>query len=332
MKQSKCSISMNNEIEDNEVKARIERIHDNKHNMIPIVKLVVYQPIDFLLKHESDSLTSDVPDDIRKALSNIKRKAEGVMKDLETIGKVTSENVHVQLEQLQQQIFGLTKATIPEIKEIVGFYSKILQKDYFFSPTSNGEKAKKLLLLARDNCDVACNGLETLDIEEKEASYIRCNLFQIIERVFDGDAAGYLRADVTYGESDRNKDYCVKLDIGTFSLAVLTNIKRNIEIHAFPIAKYEGVMIWEKKVEVSIVEDDESVRISIANNGEPFKGDVSKVFDYGYCYGPTRHTGYGLDSAKKYMDSIEGNIELIPTSDSEYKVTYLITLKKESYV
>ena len=41
---------MNNEIEEKEVRSKIERIHDNKHNMIPIVKLVVYQPIVFLLK------------------------------------------------------------------------------------------------------------------------------------------------------------------------------------------------------------------------------------------------------------------------------------------
>lgn len=322
---------MNNEIEDNEIKARIERIHDNKHNMIPIVKLVVYQPIDFLLKHDSDSLTSDVTVDIKKELPIIKRKAEGVMKVLDMIGKTSSEDVHVQLEQLQQQIEELTKTTIPEIKEIVSFYSKIDQKKYFFQHTHNGNKVQNLLSSAVENCDVACNGLETLDVEEKEAFYIRCNLFQIIEKVFERDAVGFLRPNVIYGEFDRNKEYCVKLDIGAFSQAVLTNIKRNIEIHAFPIAKY-GVMIWEQKVKVCIIEDDEFVKISIANNGEPFTGDVSKVFDYGYCYGPTRHTGFGLDSAKKYMDSIEGNIELITSADSEYKVTYLITLKKETYV
>lgn len=328
MKQLKCRTHMNNEIEEKEVRSKIERIHDNKHNMIPIVKLVVYQPIVFLLK--PGVLTSDVSAEVLNELPEIKKRAERVMMTLKEIGNVPSEDIHIQLEQLEQQIDDIIKTTVPEIKQIVDFYSEIAAKDYYF--TTIGQEAQRRLFAARDNCDVACKALKTLKKEQAEASYVNCNLFQVIEKVFDGDSVGFLKAMVIYDGFDRDKEYCVKMDIETFSHTVLMNIKHNIENHAFPVSKNDGVMIWEKKVKIDILEDDSFVRISIANNGEPFNGDVSKVFDYGYCFGPTRHTGFGLDSAKKYMDSIEGKIEMITSSDSEYKVTYLITLKKNNHV
>lgn len=312
-----------------EVKAQIERIHDNKHNMIPIVKLVVYHPIVFLLK--PNVLTSDVPADIINEISIIQEKAEHVMETLKEIGNVPSEDIHIQLKQLKQQIDNVITKTIPEIKQIVDFYSRIVAKDYYFLPTSDGQKAKQRLISALSNCEVACNGLKTLYVEEENASFICCNLYTIVEQVLEGNHDSFV-FDVKYDDSiDRSKEYCVKMDVDSFKQKVLMNIKHNIESHAFPNTKYESVMLWEKKVKVSIVETEETVEISIANNGEPFEGDRTKVFDYGYCYGPTRHTGFGLDSAKKHMDSIDGNIEMLPPSpDSEYKVTYLITLKKKN--
>ncbi len=327
MKLLKCRTHMNKEIDEKDVKVQIERIHDNKHNMIPIVKLVVYQPIVSLLK--PDVLTSDVPANIVNEISVNKEKAEHVMETLKEIGNVPSEDIYIQLTQLKQQIDDIITETIPEIKQIVDFYSIIVAKDYCFLPTSNGQKAKQRLYSAISNCDVACNGLKTLYVEEEKASFICCNLYQIVEKVLEGTLDSII-FDVKYDENiDRNKEYCVKIDVDTFAQKVLMNIKHNIESHAFPNTRYEGVMFWEKKVKVSIVEAEDSVEISIANNGVPFEGDPIKAFDYGYCYGPTRHTGFGLDSAKKYMELIEGNIELLKTPDSEYKVTYLITLKKK---
>ena len=64
-------------LDEDNVKTRIERIHRNKHNMIPVVKLVVLHPVDCLMS--PDALTKSVPNRVINRLSEIKQMAESIL-------------------------------------------------------------------------------------------------------------------------------------------------------------------------------------------------------------------------------------------------------------
>lgn len=312
-------------LDEDNVKARIERIHRNKHNMIPVVKLVVLHPIDSLMS--PDALTKSVPDSVTNRLSEIKQMAESIMNELKNFGSVQSDNPNTQLLQLEEQISSIGKNVIPKILEIVAFYQELDEKGYYFAPTPSGGKAKDRVIESIKYKELVCDGLQTLDESGKPAETASCNLYQIIESVFEG---GFEYLNVEYFIDNRNKSYCLNLDVNMFSQKVLSNIKWNIQSHAFPESKYKNILITEQKVRVKILDETSFVKIIIDNNGEPFEGDITKVFDYGYCHGPYRHTGLGLNSAKMYMTSIGGDLTFQAVPDSDFKVKYEITIKKAS--
>lgn len=306
------------------IKVQIERIHRNKHNMIPVVRLVVLQPIDCLM--QPDALSSSVPDDVRNHLPIVKRMADSIMNELKNLGSTQSDNLSTQLLQLEEQISSIEKQVIPKIIEIVSFYSELYKKRYYF--TVSGETARKRIFDSKEQLELVCNGLQTLNDTEASTNGVLCVLFQLVERAFDG--TDYLDANIEYLVDDRSKSYNIILDENLFSQKVLSNIKWNIQSHAFPKNKYKNTLITKKIVRVKIEEENNFVRIIIDNNGEPFEGDATKVFDYGYCYGPSRHTGLGLNSAKLYMKSIGGDLAFQPVPESDFKVKYEITIKKSS--
>ena len=310
--------------EEKKIKDQIERIHRNKHNMIPIVRLVVLQPIDCLMR--PDALSSRVPVDVKDHLPVVKRKADSIMNELKNLGSAQSDNPSTQLLQLKEQISSIQKQVIPNIIEIVSFYSELYEKGYYFASTVSGKTARKRIIDSKEQLEIVCDGLQSLNDTEASSNGISCVLFQLVERVFDG--TDYLDANIEYLIDDRGKSYNIILDESIFSKKVLSNIKWNIQSHAFPKNNYKNTLVTKKIVRVKIEEENNYVRIIIDNNGAPFKGDETKVFDYGYCYGPSRHTGLGLNSAKLYMNSIGGDLAFQAVPESDFRVRYVITIKK----
>ena len=75
---------------------------------------------------------------------------------------------------------------------------------------------------------------------------------------------------------------------------------------------------------IKITKDDNQVLIRVSNNGNPFQGNVDNLFNSGYHSGKYGGTGFGLASAKQFMQMIGGDIQFSPVNN--YQVSFLITI------
>ena len=63
------------------------------------------------------------------------------------------------------------------------------------------------------------------------------------------------------------------------------------------------------KIDVDITADEEYCTISFADNGTGIPDDIKdKIFEKGFHYGPSGHTGIGLYIVKKTLDDYEGEV------------------------
>ena len=104
----------------------------------------------------------------------------------------------------------------------------------------------------------------------------------------------------------------------------MQNIAENIKRHAFPYAEYVNKLVIDKIVEIQITKNDNKVLIRVSNNGNSFKGNADNLFNYGYHSGKYGRTGFGLASAKQFMQKIGGDIQFSPVNN--YQVSFLITI------
>ena len=86
--------------------------------------------------------------------------------------------------------------------------------------------------------------------------------------------------------------------------------------------------LWEKDVHIMVEEAGDNYVITIKNNGEKFSGDISKVFEYGYCHGKMKKNGIGMHSARKSMKELGGSIEFISTPNEAFHVRHKLTIPK----
>ena len=137
----------------------------------------------------------------------------------------------------------------------------------------------------------------------------------VVEEVFDE----LDNINVIYKCSDRDLQICTnKAD---FQTEVLHNIAEDIKRHALPYAEYANKLVIDKVVEIQITKDDDKVLIRVSNNGNPFKGNTDNLFNAGYHSGKYGRTGFGLASAKQFMQKIGGDIQFSPVNN--YQVSFL---------
>lgn len=166
---------------------------------------------------------------------------------------------------------------------------------------------------------MSCQGLSKLKIDSPISSPHNkpFRLIEVVEEVFDE-----LDVDVKYNCPDR--DILVSINKAGFETEVLQNIAENIKRHAFPFAEYVNKLLSDKVVEIQITKDDNKVLIRVSNNGNPFKGNADNLFNSGYHSGKYGRTGFGLASAKQFMQKIGGDIQFSPANN--YQVSFLITI------
>ena len=298
----------------------IEEVHRNKHNILPVVKMAILKPCKAL---SDESARSDAfPTDLNSEIAENCKKAEEILKFLSGIGNTSDTSVEAQKKQLDYQVSYVVDVIVPQIEEISGFLSNFVGKEHYFSDNDDGQRAMGLVEKACRRCEMSCEGLRLLApvAEEKTETTQSVRLSEMLEEVFDD----LEHCDVSYLFS--NRSLTAQLDEAKFETNVLFNIKENIEKHAFPMEKYVDVIVLDKKVEVSTDSDTEKLYIQISNNGEPFDGNIEKLFNVGYHAGKTGGSGFGLSSAKKYLQVIGGDITYLPKQD--YSVSFLITLPK----
>ena len=108
-----------------------------------------------------------------------------------------------------------------------------------------------------------------------------------------------------------------------FVPTVIDNIINNARKHGF-IEKNKKYII-----DFSLEQVGNVIKLIISNNGNPFNGDESKIFEYEYKFGPFGNTGEGLSLVKRYMNNIGGDVRFISSPNSEFPVSFELIFKKQ---
>ncbi len=156
----------------------------------------------------------------------------------------------------------------------------------------------------------------------KQDDICKVSLFSVTKEVFDD-----IRTDIKVEYVNNNVDSHVLISKAVFQEWVLENIKSNIERHAFP----KTDSIDNPRVRIGIAECNDSIILTIENNGKKFTGDPSSVFRKAVKFGETGHTGEGLYLAKCYIDDYHpngGEIILTPNPNDDFSVAMEIKIKK----
>lgn len=147
-------------------------------------------------------------------------------------------------------------------------------------------------------------------IQETPAIY----LLELIKSTLD-DVTKYVEFQ---NETDTDM-VLVKLNTIDFQDFVLNNFKSNLLEKAF--FKRNNV---RNRIKVYISCKDDKLAICLSNNGEPFKGDTSRIFEEHYTFGEIRGNGQGMYDARKYMNYIGGDIQMQAFQYMEYPVRFVL--------
>lgn len=147
-------------------------------------------------------------------------------------------------------------------------------------------------------------------IQETPAIY----LLELIKSTLD-DVTKYVEFQ---NETDTDM-VSVKLNTIDFQEFVLNNFKSNLLEKAF--FKRNNV---KKRIKVYVLCKDDKLAICLSNNGEPFKGDTSRIFEEHYTFGENRGNGQGMYDARQYMNYIGGDIQMQAFQYMEYPVRFVL--------
>ena len=305
----------------------LKQLTINKHDIMTLLESIIRDPI-LLLQEGANSTYFELKE---QENSEICQEADAVLNffyekwfDENESEAQQKKQVEKRLKQLQEN----TNANIAsKIERILGFYKECYKAPYF------KEDDKGLRALDVMGKAVKYESLLWSEINSIINSYFDCysnskksiekvSLLLLLEQDLD-----LLMADVQYNNEYSSSNFFVSIDKEGFQKHVMNNIVNNLKNHAFASESQCSKWIWEKIVRVSIEEDHDKYIVKIDNNGEPFHGDVNQIFSYGYHSGATGHTGYGLHSAKKFLQQQGGDMFFI-TSDTDFPVMYSLIIKK----
>lgn len=299
----------------------LRQIDINHHTLKGQIEYVIVKPAERMLK--PNSIRNDIPDydSIVSNIQSIYNRAFETLESFANIGKSNESDATAKYNIICQQLKTIETFIIPSIKKIVSSYKKLKDEPIFNLDTKMGLKAYNLVRVSIKECNGLCERLishnATYLVDKKSENEI--DLFGLVTKVFNT-----LEANVII----KTTSYSIKfaVDENRFKNEVLLNIYQNIERYAFPRYKYDMVTLLQKRVLISFENIDGGWQIEIANNGEPFKGDISKMFECGYHYGNDQGNGYGMYTAKQYLKSIGGDITMQSSPEEEYKVKFTIKL------
>lgn len=301
----------------------IEFIETNKHVVTMRVRSVVLDPIEAM--NESGAASDSYKREVGRQNEDINNLAVEIMSFIDKKWRNPNESVEQQLQSMRKNMEDLKSVIIPKIKHVVTFYSQCSAKKYLFSDSGKGNQALEKMTKAVSLCERVCESLLKLEGNNDECRDNKqaCNLLEILQEGLDS-----IDAEVSYVKEWDMSRITVSIDPDIFLNHVLINIKENINTHAFGTLKFRQKYVWEKKVCVEVQDNDTQICILIHNNGEPFKGDFSKVFEYGYCHGEKKHSGIGMHSIKKCMRKFNGDVEFGTSNKSNYTTNYKLTIRK----
>ena len=301
----------------------IKLVEENKHDVKPMLRGVVYDPI---FEINTDGAATQIyyleqssnNEKFQNLAGDIIRMFNEAWYDKESTEDEKREQILNKIKRVNEEI-------ISQIEEIVSFYNSCKDKKHYFSENKYGARALKSMSEAENDKSTLLNYLKRLYPVEKKCENLKeyC-LLDLLQECLDK-----IEADVFYTNECRVASFQIVTDKERFQDHVLMNIMANIDNHAFGTSVYTKKPLWDKKVQVSIKDINNNYYIAIKNNGEIYKGDASKVFDYGYCHGKNGNSGIGMHSAKRNIIELGGSIEFISTPNEEYHVSHILTIPKD---
>ena len=307
----------------NELAELIKFIETNKHDVTMRVRSVVLDPIQAM--NRPGATSDSYKQEIGLKGEEIKNLALEIMSFFANKWRNPNDSVEEQLQSMRKNLTYVSTVIIPKIKQVVTFYTQCSSKKYLFADTDKGNKALEKMTMAVSSCERVCESLLRLEGENAEHHENKqtCNLLEILQEGLDS-----IDAEVIYVKEWETSKISVSIDPDIFLNHVLINIKENINTHAFGTDTFRQKYVWEKKVCVEVEDGGSQICILVDNNGEPFKGDITKVFEYGYCHGEKKHSGIGMHSIKKNMTGLGGDVEFKKSSKPDYTTSYKLILKK----
>lgn len=307
----------------NELAELIKFIETNKHDVTMRVRSVVLDPIQAM--NRPGATTDSYNKEIGLRGEEIKKLALDIMSFFAKKWRNPNDSTEQQLLSIRKNLADVSSIIIPQIKQVVTFYTYCSSKKYLFSDTDKGNKALEKMTMSVSSCERVCESLLRLEGENAEHHENKkiCNLLEILQEGLDS-----IEAEVNYVKEWETSRISVSIDPEIFLNHVLINVKENINTHAFGTNTFRQKYVWEKKVCIEVQDGDSQISILVHNNGEPFKGDITKVFEYGYCHGEKKHSGIGMHSIKKSMTELGGDVEFKKSSKPDYTTTYKLVLKK----
>ena len=131
-----------------------------------------------------------------------------------------------------------------------------------------------------------------------------------------------LQEITTYVSIMSNYNYSndvIIMNSSDFDEYVLKNFISNLKEKAYYRREHT-----KRKILISVSQQNQKIAIGLSNNGEPFNGDVNRVFEERYTYGENKGSGQGLFDAKQYMNYIHGDIQMKVFPYMEYPVRFAL--------
>lgn len=306
----------------------IRRIETHKHDLSLLLRDCVFTPINIIINREgrmSDTFWVEQSDKAN-AIYHIAKEIADFFGSKWYDYTLTDDSA--KLQSLRKNIHEFITIRISQVdNEIIPFYKKCQANHLYFNGELPLNDAHKALREAISDWSFVKTKLYEMNIYETslEVNDEKCSLLELLQDYKYGldtinDAIVHYVNEVDFS------DIKISIDKGLFLQHVLQNITKNIAKHAFGIPKYKSMRLTHKRVVVSFEKhSQESVIVLIKNNGQPFDGDISKIFDYGYCYGDTKGTGIGLNSLRNHMHAMGGDIAFY---SEDGWVTYKLTFKR----
>lgn len=283
----------------------IQNIESNKHDITLRLRRVVIDPIKAILT--DGAFTPEFQLEQGKKSKEILSVANYIMNFFGKKWNDPDETQENQLNALREGIKKTVEDIIPQIETVViPFYKLCYDSKHYFTLPLDNNKAYKRMLQSISYSDSVIKGLRNLEMI-KDTETMEFSDYSLLELLQEG--LDEMDAIITYVDEYDNSFIRVKIDKDEFMNHVLANIRENIETHAFGTSAYKNKSLLEKNVTVDIVSTISSLYVTISNNGNPFRGDLNRVFEHGYYHGSKGHTGTGMYSLKKTMQQLGGDAE-----------------------
>ena len=301
----------------------IEIIEMNKHDVTMRLRSVVLDPISYMNREGAATsvyyLENDLPN------KDFRMKATNIMNIFCDKWRNEKDSDEEQLKQLLNMIGKVNDEIIPQIKVIVAYYEGCIRQKHYFADTKEGNKAlQKMSKAVMNASDVYRDLLKMNDVEANTHNNLKSYcLLELLQECLDE-----IDAKVFYVNEFKISKFQIVTDMDKFRNHVLLNVKENIQNHAFNSPAFISKPLWEKDVHIMVEEAGDNYVITIKNIGEKFSGDISKVFEYGYCHGKMKKNGIGMHSARKSMKELGGSIEFISTPNEAFHVRHKLTIPK----